>query len=195
MSGIVGQFHDPPQQRFWISRGIFSVLPARPSGEDRMLTIRQRQMEILNSLPRQNFEGQLVQHFFHFYPRECREAGRAQVLRLVQTGIERALRHGFLAQDEIGLYINLMIMLGSDCDSEPQVGWAREQLADYSIPAPKERIQKLFRTALDYLGQTAGPESEHIVRALIRIRKHDFQAPWNSTGEQFEEQVAELLSR
>jgi hypothetical protein len=58
-----------------------------------MLTIRQQQMEVLDRLPRRNFEAQLVRHFVRFYPRECREAGRAQVLLLVETGIERAISY------------------------------------------------------------------------------------------------------
>jgi hypothetical protein len=88
-----------------------------------------------------------------------------------------------------------MIMLGSEFDLDPQVGWAREQLTDYSIPTPKERIDKVFRTAVDYLGQTAGPDCEYLVRALIRLRKHDVHAAWSSTGEEFEDEVAQLLSR
>jgi len=151
-------------------------------------------METLQDLPRRNLEDRLVRHFSQFYPRECNSADPNEMRRLVGTGLQRAANYGFLTIDTAARYINLMIILGWAFDSDPQLGWARAKLTDYAQP-PLERIRALFQTALDYLGEVAGEKSGKIVRAMIRIRRHDFLAPWTSTGEEFSAELIALLAR
>jgi len=87
-----------------------------------------------------------------------------------------------------------MIILGWAFDSDPQLGWAHAKLTDYAQP-PLERIRALFQSTLDYLGEVAGENSEKIVRAMIRIRRHDFLAPWTSTGEEFRTGLIAVLAQ
>ena len=159
-----------------------------------MLVIRQAQMSSLQELPRRDIENRLILHFAKFYPRECSSAGEAEMRRLVGTGLQRAAGHGFLTLDTATLYVNLMIILGWGFDADPQLDWARAKLRDYSLP-PGDRIRSLFDATLDYLGAVAGENGQKVVRAMLRIRKHDFLAPWTSSAEAFDEELLALLSR
>lgn len=159
-----------------------------------MLLIRQAQVNALRDLPRRNFEGQLIRHFYRHYPRECNSAGPEGMRRFVRTGLQRAARYGLLTIDTVASYIHVTIMLGWAFDSDPQLSWARTKLTDYA-ESPEPRIHALADTAIDYLGNVAGETGEKIVRAMIRIRKHDFLAPWSSTGEQFQDELLNLLTR
>jgi hypothetical protein len=155
-----------------------------------LLVIRHEQLQVLQEIPRHNIEAQFAQLLFRHYPKECRSAGDDRIRKFVQNGIQGAAGHGYLTLDTIGLYINLMMILGSDFDSDPQFGWAQSQLDDFSL-APPERIRALFRTTVKYLDQVVGTDSGHIVRAMVRIRKHDFEAPF--AGAALENELAALL--
>jgi hypothetical protein len=135
--------------------------------------IRQQQMQALASIPRTAYESLLVKHFFNHYPRECGDAGLPKVRELINLGIDRARSNGYRGQRAAAIYINLMIILGSGFDSDPQIPWAAEQLHDSSISDPVERIQRVFRSTLNYLDATVGPDSGYIVRAMLRLRGCD----------------------
>ena len=138
-----------------------------------MLTIRREQLRALGSIARRGFEATLVSHFYEFFPQECEALGRAQATRVVQAGIARATPLGYRDNREIGLYINLMFMLGASFEDDPQIPWAGEQVRDLSVDPPFHRIQRAFRSALDYLGETSGEDNRYLVRAMIRIRDHE----------------------
>jgi hypothetical protein len=159
-----------------------------------VLLIRQAQMKALQDLPRLDLEDQLIRQFSRHYPRECNSAGPEEMRRFVRTGLQRAAGYGFLTIDTAASYIHVMIMLGWAFDSDPQLSWARTKLTDYAEP-PARRIHALAEAAIDYLGRVAGEDGEKIVRAMIRIRKHDFLAPCSSTGEQFQHELLHLLAR
>lgn len=161
-----------------------------------MLLIRNAQMEALRRQTLARFDKQLVQHFMHFYPIECRLAGgESQILRLVQRGRRRAESHGYMTQGEVALYVGLIFMLGSDFDRDPQLPWAAAQIDDTSIADPTARIRRVYGTAVEYLRTTAGDNTRHIMRAMFRIRAHDFSTASDSTGEQRENELRDLLNR
>lgn len=148
-------------------------------------------MHALAGIPRTSYEARLVRHFFHHYPRECNDAGLHSVQQLVRSGIDQAAAHGYRGQRAVATYINLMIVLGSGFDTDPQIPWAGEQLRNLTITDAAERIQRVFQSALAYLDATVGADNQHIARALIRIRKHDFHAPPPATGGDF---AADILA-
>jgi hypothetical protein len=156
-----------------------------------LLVIRDSQLRALDDLPRRNFEAQLVRHFARFYPREFASAGPAEADRLITTGLRRAANHGLLTADTATRFVHMMIILGWEFDSDPQLPWARTRLLDYSFPAP-ERMAALFQVTLDYLSEVVGENGGRIARAMLRIRKYDLFCPWNSRGDLFR---GELLAR
>jgi len=160
-----------------------------------MLVIRKGQLDALGSIPLSEFELQLGRHFARFYPRECRLAGNSQVQKLVGMGIQRALRHGYTAQREASLYINLMIILGCDFDRDPQIPWAAQQLDDERIRGRFRRIQRVHQSAIRYLEQTAGGNNQHIVRSMIRLRDYRLEEAPNSSGSRLAADLATLLAR
>lgn len=157
-----------------------------------MLVIRTEQLSALGRAPRAAFEAELIRHFERFYPEECRRAGAGNVGDMVRLGIDRAGMHGYYVRREIGLYINLMVMLGSAFDRDPQIPWALKQLNDLSIADPFDRIQRIFESALDYLGACYGDGNEYMKRALVRIRDFDPALAPQSVGLAFENDLLEL---
>ena len=159
-----------------------------------MLVIREAQLDKLQRLPRHEVEFQFIEILFRYYPRECRSAGEERIRSFVRKGILSAAGHGYLTLDTIGVYLTLMMILGGDFDSDPQLGWAQSQLEDFSF-APPERIRALLSSTLEYLDRTVGADGGNIARAMLRIRKHDFEKPLNLTGADLESELAANLLR
>jgi hypothetical protein len=119
----------------------------RPFGA---LTIRQAQMDVFSQVEVQKFEDWMVSHLKQFFPRECRSLGEPQLRDLIQYGIKRAARHQITVERDVCKFIDLMIVLGRDFDTDERNVWAHEILAHEREPANK--VQSLHAAAVTYLG-------------------------------------------
>lgn len=158
-----------------------------------MLVIRTQQLDLLEHVPRTAFERSLSRHFAQFYPHECARLGPEQMRKLIQLGIKKGSGYGYTSRTEVGFYCNLMLMLGSDFDRDPQIPWAAEQIDNMSIAAPEERIRALFNTAIKYLTDSFGRNAEYMARALVRIRDYDLNAA--PAGADLENDLLHLFDR
>lgn len=141
-----------------------------------MLSIRQSQLNSLGQAHRSIFEDELVEHFATTYPRECRQAGgKQQFYKLVSAGIDRANQRGFDSQSEVSMYISLQFILGAWFDVDPQLPWVKKTLENPRMPAAELRLRCVFGETIEYLSDIAGDKSQHIVRALIRLRDGDLE--------------------
>jgi hypothetical protein len=155
-----------------------------------MLVIRQDQMAVLARESQARFEKKLAAHFVATYPRETLQAGGAdQIERVVQAGISRALGLGFHSRRQLTLFVSLMIMLGCEFDSDPQLPWAN-LVRDLEVKNPDVRIDVAYQEAIAYLSATAGKDCGHVVRAMLRMRDFDFAQALGAQGQPL---VAEIL--
>ncbi len=159
-----------------------------------MLVIRNEQKAVLENLPRTLFEDQIMQHLNRFYPREYRELGSDQVRVVVQLGIKRAEEHGFGTQRQVGFYVSLMFLLGSDFDRDVQLHWAIAFLAYPLLTDPSQRMERLWESAMSYIDATAGEGNMLLVRALIRIRDFDLASASEFSHDEFEDDICDLLN-
>jgi hypothetical protein len=147
-----------------------------------MLAIRPDQLELFRRQAQTRQELRLARHFQQFYPRECKEAGEPNVLKVVHAGIEKAATYGYLSLQQAGYTVGLMFMLGIDFDVDPQVPWAAERLRDPKISDPGRRIQAAYEAAVEYLGKTAGSACENVVKAMVRLKAWDLKSPAPGTA-------------
>jgi hypothetical protein len=139
-----------------------------------MLVIRDTQMRVFGRLRQDAFEQELTAFFLQHYPREARQAGGAEQIGVfVRRGVAGASEFGFTTRREVRIFVTLMLMLGADFPRDVQIPWAAEGLQEASFPDATLRCEQLFRTALAYLGATAGKRGELIVRAILRVRALD----------------------
>ncbi len=114
------------------------------------LTIRQAQMDVFSQVEVQKFEDWMVSHLKQFFFRECRSLGELQLRDLIQYGIKSAARHQITIERDVCKFIDLMIVLGRDFDTDGRNVWAHEILAHEKEPANK--VQALHAAAVTYLG-------------------------------------------
>jgi hypothetical protein len=142
-----------------------------------MLAIREAQMKTLGGYVQQRFAARMSEIFVRAYPRECRQSGGpAAMLQWAEYGVRSATDEGYRTEYEAGRWLALMMILGVDFAVDPQLPWVRDCLDPALAPDPSDRVDLAFERTLDYLGETAGEDSEILVRALLRIRDVDFGA-------------------
>lgn len=160
-----------------------------------MLTIRRSQREALAQASMHRFEHALMGHLSAAWPRECRLAGGdVQLLRAVRRIVPAAQRHGYGTSRELTLYALGVLSLGIGFDTDPQCPWARDALGNLGIVEPTARIEAFYAEVVAYLGDVGGPHSLRVVRALARVRQHDFTSGQDPAAEG-EERVEELCDR
>lgn len=140
-----------------------------------MLKIREEQYEELGKVTLKRFEDEMIEHLQKFFPKYYEIYGEPLIRKVIQYGTERAEIYGFLTKRDTPLYIDLMMLLGSHFDQDPQYPWAIEILEDQSVENPIEKADKLYDRALKYLDEAAGKENEYLGRALLRIREIPFE--------------------
>jgi hypothetical protein len=117
------------------------------------------------------------------------------MLSVVRFGSIRAVRQGFETEQQIYLFLTLMVMLGSFFDEDPQLPWVQNQLVEMASFAPFPRIMALHDRAMDYLDRLAGTENQHLIKALLRFRDFDLADFDTCPAQDFSAQLVSTLNR
>jgi hypothetical protein len=140
-----------------------------------MLTIRKSQMEAFDRSSRARLEDDMVSHLGSFAPRHSQALGEAGVRRVIRSGMERSAAHGLTLRGPVRFYIELMFMLGSRFDTDPQLPWAAEALGEPGVLPEMERADLLHSHTLRYARAVAGPGSAHAREALVRLAQEKLE--------------------
>ena len=134
-----------------------------------MLKIRKEQMRAMGRVEFRSFEKQMLKHVHLYFPKHIELLGEEGVLKLIRHGYERGKEYDFSTRHEVCLFIDFMIMLGSDFDSDPQLPWVTEILKDESAYNPTERIDALYDKAMEYLDSVVGKNQVFPVGPLRKL--------------------------
>lgn len=132
------------------------------------MLIRQTQLQIFSDSLRASAEKALLRHCREYAPRLCEAAGDRGVEHLVRLGMQRAETYSFFDQDHVRFYIDTMLLLGSEFDTDPQFEWAAQILNDRFSKA-HVRAVVLHRDLTLYLNRVMGPNNEFARRALASL--------------------------
>jgi len=114
-----------------------------------VITIRPEQMKKFSEAAIRRFEDMMVVHLSRYFPNRCKAAGEPELRRAIRYGVKRAASYKIKAQPDVCRYIDLMMALGGDFDTDPKLPWASEIL---NAPTSQEqRISALLRTATQHL--------------------------------------------
>jgi hypothetical protein len=69
----------------------------------------------------------------------------------------------------VRLYLEAMLLFGSDFDTDPQYPWATQALAAAGPATQMERARGLYRAIDAYRTEVAGPDDRHLRAALDRL--------------------------
>ena len=154
-----------------------------------MLRIRQEQIDQLEQGVMREVENRMVAHVRQYLPRYIKLLGEERLRTLARRALGRASAQGMVTESSATLFLDLMLLLGSDFDSDPQLPFVARVLGDPALGDEIERAAILYREAKQYRAAVAGENSEHMLAALRRLR--DFPLTWAAphSPDEFREQL------
>ncbi|MEZ4311266.1 MAG: hypothetical protein R3F14_24760 [Polyangiaceae bacterium] len=136
-----------------------------------MLRIHQHQIARFETASEQEVEDDLAMHLATYFPARRQLMGDAAVRATIRLAFARAEAHGMTAWRDVCAYLNVMLVLGSRFDDDPQIPWARRILDRSSAKAPHERLQRLLADTIGYLDILSGRDDTRLAeRALAWLR-------------------------
>jgi hypothetical protein len=140
------------------------------------MIVREQQVQVFRDTMQANAETELVEHCRQYAPRLFQAAGESGIREAVRLGIQRAQKYSFPDQPQVRFYIDMMLALGSEFDTDPQFPWAAETLQD-RFSKPHIRALVLHRDLSLYLDRVMGPQKEHVTDALDRVVRLPSELP------------------
>jgi hypothetical protein len=132
------------------------------------MRIRAEQMEVFQEAARRTFEEEMVFHLGGFSPPLFQVLTANGMRQVVSTGILRATNLTLTLRGPIRLYLEMMLLFGSNFDSDPQYPWVPEILEDRHLPEMM-RADRLYQKTCEYRQKVAGPANANTLAALKRL--------------------------
>ena len=126
------------------------------------MIIRREQMRVFEQVMQTGFEERMLARIREFFPKHPVMLGEEQLLLLVRLAVEKARRHTLITERNVALFLDLMCLLGSGFDADPQMPWAAEILADRSLAADDERTDVLHERGWRFAQTVAGDFKDYV---------------------------------
>ena len=156
------------------------------------MRIRPEQMQALEEARRPEFENHMVAHLRAWSPLHSEALGEAGIRALIEAGMARAQTHGFTRRGPVQFYIEAMILLGAEFDTDPQYPWPGAILRDPSISDQTERADRIHGWLVELLDAAGGPGRQYARQALQRARQIPFRAVPVSS-ENFQDEIVRAM--
>jgi len=135
-----------------------------------MIVLRPEQIQAFKLAAQSRFENWMVRYIARRSPANISASGEEAVRRLIRLGIRRSQASGISKGAETCTYILIMLVLGSDFDTDPLYPWAAELLRGQPDSPAAERVALLRRRTRRFLENADGPRAENLDRAIERVR-------------------------
>lgn len=149
-----------------------------------MIAISTTQWKALADAGLLRFADEMVEHLSEFAPELAEVMDPQRLQALVQRGIARAKGYGFTNRGPLRSYLETMLALGSDFDTDPALVRATAALRGESADQ-LDRAARLHAAIGEYCDQVNGPDNQHALAAMRRVQDvpYDAMAGGSHVGE------------
>jgi hypothetical protein len=106
------------------------------------MIIQPRQQKAFVAPMVENFVKRMIRHLREHFSKQVSGFDDAQLRTEIFVGVDRAAIHGYESERDVCKFIDLMVVFGSDFDTNPDYEWT-ERIDDDSIP-PHIRIDMVY---------------------------------------------------
>jgi hypothetical protein len=113
-----------------------------PKLVNRRLRIREEQMNVFSDYMNKSFASRSAEYLREIHPKATDSMTAVELDEFIDAGVDRAARHSFTRENEIGVFLELMLLFGVDFDHT--ANWATEvfQNPDLSTAEKLNRLRE-----------------------------------------------------
>jgi hypothetical protein len=141
---------------------------------DTVLMIRREQMMLFEEAQRHWFALEMVDHLHRYAPAHAARIGDHASYQLSLRGLDKAGQYGFSCRGPVRLYIELMVLLGTHFDTDPQYPWATRILNGRRELGEMQRADLLQQEAGRFYDSVLGSDYQYEHAAIRRLRAEQF---------------------
>jgi len=134
-----------------------------------MLTIKKEQEKKFFDASFTSFENAMLSHVMTYYPNHYLMMKEPAIRQTIRVAFARAGKYGFDTQRNVCQYLNIMLILGSGFDQDPQYPWAEAMLKDTKVSDPTKKIDGISDKTLEVFGHISGAHHKHLNKALLNF--------------------------
>jgi hypothetical protein len=108
-----------------------------------MLSISERQFQLLADVSVDSFERRMLKHMRQYLPEECTKYSDEQLREVIRRGIADASEYGIRAEKNVATYLDVMLWLTADSERHARLSRVPEILRDPGIPSESDRVEIL----------------------------------------------------
>lgn len=120
-----------------------------------MLVIRKKQWDLMADGRVEQCKQELRAMVFQYWPLEAAALGAEGVRVLVERAYQACAKRKIEAQKDLAAYVNIMLALGPDFESDARYPWAKRVLDDTAL-RPAARVQRLAALVSEHLALSEG---------------------------------------
>ncbi len=139
-----------------------------------MLIIRPEQMRALEQAQVERFANELVAHIKTFAPIQFKSMGEEAVRNTISIGIKQSRQYGFTLRGPVRFYVEMMFILGSYFDTDPQYHGIIQALFDKNEADEMSRADRLHEALLAYIETVSGKGHDYERLAINRALQAQF---------------------
>ena len=138
------------------------------------LTIRGEQQAVLEEAQRHWFALEMVDHLHQYAPAHAARIGDSMLYRVARMGLDKAEQYGFTMRGPVRLFIELMVLLGTYFDTDPQYFWAANILNGRREQGEMKRADLLQEQAVRFYDSVLGSDYRYEHAAIRRLCDEHF---------------------
>jgi len=154
-----------------------------------VLAIKQPQIDTLSQSLGKEFQNKALNYIEEFFPTYHQTLDDQTLNNLISHSFKKSQKYGFESKRNAMLFLNLSIMLGADFDTDPQLPWVANTLADEEIENLDEKLDTLHERTLLFLDRIWGEENEFLQQAVNECSLIKFDSLEQKMRSANEEQV------
>lgn len=112
--------------------------------------MRTAQLTEFNERAQSGFVDRMLSHWDRCFSDFVRDRDKADLKALVDDGTNRAAIYGIVAERDVCLFLDVMLILGPRFENNPSYPWARHALRSPHLTDPSQRVRFLWACAEDY---------------------------------------------
>lgn len=118
----------------------------------------------------ENYISELVDHCDKNYPYLKATLGEAQLRQTLTECVDKAEKHGYTQRGPVQFYIDMLIVLGIDCENDLQYPWIKQTIEKNKHLSQISQTSELYAVLVEYLEKITGNQNQCLYKALEKLQ-------------------------